>query len=89
VRDRKGRESPAELEIRYRCLRIQTAKGKKKRELRTKSVGTNQAVNLVSGSDSVMGAWSFGYDNLNHLEFAQNTGTTSTSQQYANRQSFF
>ena len=31
VRNRKGEESEAVLEIRYRRLRIQTAKGKKKR----------------------------------------------------------
>jgi hypothetical protein len=31
VRNRKGEESEAVLEIRYRRMRIQTAKGKKKR----------------------------------------------------------
>ena len=39
--------------------------------------------NLLSHSDSVTGSWNFGYDTLNRLTSAQNTGTTSTSSQYA------
>jgi YD repeat-containing protein len=39
--------------------------------------------NVTGYTDSVMGTWSFGYDTLNRLLSGQNTGTTSTSRQYA------
>jgi RHS repeat-associated protein len=39
--------------------------------------------NLTGYSDTVMGSWTNGYDTLNRLTSAQNTGTTSTSSQYA------
>ena len=40
--------------------------------------------NLLSYTDSAMGAWGFGYDALNRLVAAMNYATTSATQQYAN-----
>ena len=41
--------------------------------------------NILSSNDSVMGTWSYGYDTLNRLTSAQNTGVTSVSAQFANQ----
>jgi hypothetical protein len=39
--------------------------------------------NILSHTDSVMGMWSFGYDTLNRLTAAQNTGVAAPFNQYA------
>jgi RHS repeat-associated protein len=44
----------------------------------------NRRSYLKSYTDSVMGNWSYSYDNLNRLVASQNTAATPTSTQYAN-----